>query len=108
MRRSVGLDEAQVRGYRARKRHTALALAAYALLAIASALANDPDQRAPADCGMTAPTVPEIQRLLTTTIGGRIPVNQYIEYQLAWSNWRRRHQARSRWHHYRTRLALTA
>jgi SRSO17 transposase len=117
-KQSVGLDETQVRGYRAWKRHTALALAAYALLAIASALAkathpqpvlpNDPDQQAPADCGMTALTVPEIQRLLTTTTAWRIPANQDIEHQLAWSNWRRRHQARARWHHYRTRLALTA
>lgn len=74
-KQAVGLDETQVRGYRAWKRHTALALAAYALLAIASALAkathpapvlpDDPDQRPPADCGTTALTVPEIQRLLT-------------------------------------------
>jgi SRSO17 transposase len=117
-KQSVGLDETQVRGYRAWKRHTALALAAYALLAIASALAkathprpvlpNDPDQQAPADCGMTALTVPEIQRLLTTTVAWRVLANQDIGFHLAWSDWRRRHQARARWHHYRTRLALTA
>jgi SRSO17 transposase len=117
-KQSVGLDETQVRGYRAWKRHAALALAAYALLAVASALAkaahpqpvlpDDADQQAPADCGMTALTVPEIQRLLTTTAAWRIPANQDIEFHLAWSSWRRRHQARARWHHYRTRLALTA
>jgi hypothetical protein len=38
--RDVGRDQTQVRGYRAWKRCTALALAAYALLAIASALAK--------------------------------------------------------------------
>jgi hypothetical protein len=112
------LDETQVRGYRAWKRHTALALAAYALLAIASALAkaahpapvlpDEPDQPPPADCGMTALTVPEIQHLLTTTTAQRISTNQDIEFHLAWSDWRRRHQARARWHHYRARLALTA
>jgi SRSO17 transposase len=117
-KQSVGLDETQVRGYRAWKRHTALALAAYALLAVASALAkaahprpvlpDDTDQRAPADCGMTALTVPEIQRLLATTAVGRTPANQDIGFHLAWSHRRRRHQARARWHHYRTRLALTA
>jgi SRSO17 transposase len=82
-KQSVGLDETQVRGYRAWKRHTALALAAYALLAVASALAkaahprpvlpDDSDQQAPADCGLTALTVPEIQRLLATTTAGRTP-----------------------------------
>lgn len=55
------------------KRHTALA--AYALSAVASTLAkaphlapflpDDADQKAPADCGMTALTVPESQHLLT-------------------------------------------
>lgn len=117
-KQSVALDQTQVRGYRAWKRHTALALAAYALLAIASALdkaahpapvlPDDIDQKAPADCGMTALTVPEIQRLLTTSSAQRIPARQDIDFYLAWSEWRRRHQARARWHHYRTRLALTA
>jgi hypothetical protein len=31
-----------------------------------------------------------------------------ITRHLNWSTWRRRHQARARWHHYRTRLALIA
>ena len=117
-KQSVGLDETQVRGYRAWKRHTALALAAYALLAVTSALAkaahpapvlpHDPDQQAPADCGMTALTVPEIQRLLTTTDDPANTSEPGLEFHLAWSDWRRRHQARARWHHYRTRLALMA
>jgi SRSO17 transposase len=117
-KQSIALDGTQVRGYRAWKRHATLALAAYALLAIASALAkathpapvlpDDPDQKAPADCGLIALTVPEIQRLLTTTTTRRIPTNPDIGFHLAWSDWRRRHQARAHWHHYRTRLTLTA
>jgi SRSO17 transposase len=117
-KQAVGLDQTQVRGYRAWKRHTALALAAYALLAIASALAKathpqpvlpkEPDQPAPADCGMTALTVPEIQQLLTTTAILRMPADRDTGFHLAWSDWRRRHQARAHWHHYRMRLALTA
>jgi SRSO17 transposase len=31
-----------------------------------------------------------------------------IARHLSWSDWRRRHQARARWHHYRTRLAHIA
>jgi len=119
-KQSVALDGTQVRGYRAWKRHATLALAAYALLAIASALAKtthptpvlpeDPDQKAPADCGLIALTVPEIQRLLAiaTATAQRMPTNPDIGFHLAWSDWRRRHQARARWHHYRTRLTLTA
>lgn len=66
-----------MRGYRALKRHTALALAAYALLAVASEVAkiarpapvlpDDPGQPPPGDCGMTALTIPEVQRLITAT-----------------------------------------
>lgn len=114
---AVGLDQTQVRGYRAWKRHTVLALVAYALLAVASALAkathptpvlpDDPDQKLPADCGMTALTVPEIQRLLATTTKPKRLAISDAGFHLAWSDWRRRHQARARWHHYRTRLALT-
>jgi SRSO17 transposase len=31
-----------------------------------------------------------------------------LAFQLRWSAWRRRHQARARWHHYSTRLAALA
>jgi len=31
-----------------------------------------------------------------------------LAFQLRWSTWRRRHQARARWHHYATRLAALA
>ena len=31
-----------------------------------------------------------------------------LAFELRWSAWRRRHQARARWHHYSTRLAALA
>jgi hypothetical protein len=43
-------------------------------------------------------TVPEITRLLSTQ-HARTGHTQH------WSTWRRRHQARARWYHQRTRLA---
>jgi hypothetical protein len=56
-----------------------------------------PDQPPPADPGMSPLTVPEITRLFTMQ-----PARPgHAEY---WADWRRRHQARSRWYHQRTRL----
>jgi hypothetical protein len=76
-------------------------------------LPGHPDQLPPADCGTIALTVPEAQRLfhlLTTLTRNQPPhtVRAGIARHLNWSDWRRRHQARARWHHYRTRLALIA
>jgi SRSO17 transposase len=104
-----GLDQSQVRLYHAIARHTVLVMAALAICAITAALLRDrtdtqappparPDQRPPADPGMIPLTVPEITRLLATQ-----PARTgHAEH---WPNWRRRHQARSRWYHQRTRLA---
>jgi hypothetical protein len=99
-------------------RHATLALAAYALLAVAAAqakvahpapvLPEDADQAPPADCGMVALTVPELQCLLPLMTPERPRPAPSITFHLAWSKWRRRHQARARWHHYRNRLALSA
>jgi hypothetical protein len=47
-------------------------------------------------------TVPEVRRLLYRLVWCGIPS---IGHTLAWSCWRRRHQARARYFHYRTRLA---
>jgi SRSO17 transposase len=104
-----GLDQSQVRLYRAIARHTVLVMAALAISAVTAALLRHrtdtqaaapthPDQPPPAGPGMTPLTVPEITRLLTT---------QPARPGLAelWANWRRGHQARSRWYHQRIRLA---
>jgi SRSO17 transposase len=118
---TVSLDQTQVRRYRAWKRHVTMAMAALALLAVLAAidktchpvpiLPDDPDQDPPADCGAIALTVPEAQRLfhlLTARIHDLSPsaMRARIGRHLNWSDWRRRHQARARWHHYRIRLAL--
>jgi len=120
---TVGLDQTQVRHYRAWKRHATLAMAALAFLAVLAAieraahpapvLPDHRDQLPPADCGIIALTVPEAQRLfhLLTTFTHNLPphtVRDRITPHLSWSDWRRRHQARARWHHYRTRLTLIA
>ena len=55
-----------------------------------------PDQPPPAEPGMIPLTVPETGRLLAARPH---PTRQAL------ADWRRRHQARSRWYHQRTRLA---
>jgi hypothetical protein len=108
-----GLDQSQVRLYTAIARHTVLVMAALAICAISAALLRDrtdtqappptrPDQPPPADPGMIPLTVPEITRLLVT------PPARPPGHAGNWASWRRRHQARARWYHQRTRLARDA
>ena len=49
-------------------------------------------------------TVPEIKRLLAEASTTPRPPG----HKEHWQGWRRRHQARSRWYHKRTRLARDA
>ena len=117
----VGLDHTQARRYRSRRRHITLAMAAPALPAVIAALDRrthpepvlpaGPDAEPPADYGRTALTVPGTRRLfqLSTTLLRDLPAAiaaRRMAFHLRWSTWRRRHQARSRWHHYKRRLAL--
>jgi hypothetical protein len=106
-----GLDQAQVRLYTAIARHTVLVCAALAVCAVTAALLRDrtdsqapeplrPDQPPPADPGLIPLTVPEIKHLIADTTRPRP-----LEHATHWVNWRRAHQARSRWFHKRTRLA---
>jgi SRSO17 transposase len=106
-----GLDQSQVRLYTAIARHTVLVMAALAICAVTAALLRRrtdtqapapalPDQPPPADPGMIPLTVPETGRLLS-----RPPPPGSTGH---WLDWRRRHQARSRWYHQRTRLARDA
>jgi SRSO17 transposase len=106
-----GLDQSQVRLYTAIARHTVLVMAALAICAVTAALLRRrtdtqapapvlPDQPRPAEFGMIPLTVPETCRLLS-----RPPPPGSAGH---WLDWRRCHQARSRWYHKRTRLARTS
>ncbi|HEX5301705.1 MAG TPA: IS701 family transposase [Streptosporangiaceae bacterium] len=103
----LGLDESQVRLYPAIARHTVLVMAALAICAVTAAQLRDrtstqapppvrPGQAPPADTGMIPLTTAEIARLLTRPAPPGAAVH--------WLTFRRRHQARARWHHQRTRL----
>jgi len=48
-----------------------------------------------------------IERLARDWKAGLITTAR-LAFELRWSAWRRRHQARARWHHYSTRLATLA
>ena len=106
-----GLDESQVRLYTAIARHTVLVMAALAICAITAAQLADrtdtqapapvtPDQPPPPEPGNIPLTIPEIRRLLAS----RLARSRSPGHADHWLNWRRRHQARSRWFHKRTRL----
>ncbi len=107
-----GLDQSQVRLYTAIVRHTVLVMAALAICAVTAALLKDrtdtqapapvrPGQQPPADPGMIPLTVPQIKRLLAAMATRPLPPGHVI----GWDAWTRRHQARARWFHQRTRLA---
>lgn len=105
-----GLDHSQVRLYTALLRHIVLTLAALAICAITAAqakthapapiLPTTPDQQPPDDPGLIALTVAEIKRLFCLITRHLQPET----HTLHWVWWRRRHQARARWFHHRTRL----
>ncbi|HEU5423283.1 MAG TPA: hypothetical protein VFU72_07075 [Nitrolancea sp.] len=46
-------------------------------------------------------TVPEVRRLLWRLVWHAVPPPDFV---IAWSRWRRRHQARARRSHYKRRL----
>ena len=90
-------------------------MAALAICAVTAALLRDrtdsqvpppvaPDQAPPRDPGMIPLTVPEIRRLLAGALQRSHPPG----HAGRWLDWRRRHQARSRWYHQRARLARDA
>jgi SRSO17 transposase len=108
----LGLDQCQARLYTAIRRHLVLVMAALAICAVTAAWlrhATDtqapppaaPDQKPPADPGLIPLTVHEIKNLLATALHHPSPP----QHAARWLQWRRRHQARSRWFHQRTRLA---
>jgi hypothetical protein len=125
----TGLDQHQVRTWHSFHRHTVLTMCAQALLAVAAArpapLAAHPpaasgnqqpaawrdtgklpasaSDRPPGDDpGLVKVSVPEARRLLRLATTPMSRAARALGY--AWSRWRRRHQARARWHHYQTQL----
>ncbi len=106
-----GLDQCQARLYTAVRRHLVLVMAALAICAVTAAWLRTstdsqappparPDDPPPADPGLIPLTVREVQRLLAAALDRPEPPGHAAH----WLQWRRRHQARSRWFHKRARL----
>ncbi len=129
----AGLDQHQVRLWHSFHRHTVLSMCALALLAVAAARPLPPaplaqaagaipdgaaaqpahwadtgtlpasaDEPPPEDPGMVKVSVPEARRLLGLATTPMTAAARQLGY--TWSQWRRKHQARARYHHYQTRL----
>jgi SRSO17 transposase len=106
-----GLDQCQARLYTAILRHLVLVMAALAICAVTAAQLRDrtgtqapppvtPGQAPPQDPGMIPLTVHEVKRLLAAALARQHPRS----HAALWLQWRRRHQARSRWFHQRAHL----
>jgi SRSO17 transposase len=107
-----GLDQCQARLYTAIRRHLVLVMAALAVCAVTAAQLRNrtgaqappparPDEAPPRDPGLIPLTVHEVKRLLAAALSQPDPPG----HAARWLEWRRRHQARSRWFHQRARLA---
>ena len=91
-------------------RHIVLVMAAHAVCAVTAADARarsqpppvpaSPTQPPPADLAVIPLTVVEIKKLFNLASRTWHCTSHYLH----WSWWRRRHQARARWYHHRTRL----
>jgi SRSO17 transposase len=108
----LGLGQCQARLCTAIRRHLVLVMAALAICAVTAAWLrqpagtqaappSNPDQAPPDDPGLIPLTVREVKRLLASALDHPRPPRHAAN----WLHWRRRHQARSRWFHERTRLA---
>jgi SRSO17 transposase len=91
----VGLDQHQVRRWRSWHRWTTLAMLAHAFLAVATAIERE---HTATPTGLIELTVNEFRRLFDALLLAAKPT---LDTLLAWSTWRRRHQARARDCHYR-------
>ena len=69
-------------------------------------LPASPGEPPPEDPGLVKVSVPEARRLLRLAAMPRTGENRRLGY--AWSRWRRKHQARVRYHHYKARLQAAA
>jgi SRSO17 transposase len=133
----TGFDQHQVRLWHSFHRHTVLSMCALAVLAVAAArqappapllqatdgiqgnpraqpadwadtgiLPASPDEPPPEDPGMVKISVPEARRLLHLATTPMTATARQFGH--AWSRWRRKHQARARYHHYQARLRAAA
>jgi SRSO17 transposase len=93
----TGLDQHQVRRWTSWHRWTTLAMLAHAFLAVATAIERAAHPR-PDD--LIELTVNEFRRLFDAVL---LATRRTLTTLLAWSTWRRRHQARARDCHYRRR-----
>jgi SRSO17 transposase len=93
----TGLDQHQVRRWKSWHRWTTLAMLAHAFLAVATAIERE---HTPTPMGQIALTVNEFRRLFDAI---QLASNLNIDTLLAWSRWRRGHQAQARDSHYRRR-----
>ncbi len=108
----TGLDEYEVRSWRSWHRHITLSMMAHAFLAWARYRATVELEPAPKRAaGKKLPrvpdlsielTVPEVRRLMGATLEED---ECRRRFRLAWSRWRRRHQARAKRAHYRRRTS---
>ena len=94
----AGLDEHQLRRYPSWARWVTLAMLAHAFLAV---VRTDEHTR-PASDNLIPLTCNEIQHLFVTLV---VQPLADVAHRLSWSEWRRRHQARSRTSHYRRQAA---
>jgi SRSO17 transposase len=93
----TGLDQHQVRRWTSWHRWTTLAMLAHAFLAVATAAERD---ATPTPAGLIELTVHEFRRLFDALLRH---ARRSLASLMAWSAWRRRHQARARECHYRRR-----
>lgn len=98
---AVGLDEHQVRRWDSWYRYTTLVMLAHAVLTVIAA--RERTRFPPGNQPLIPLTVNEIRRLFARLIANTAHT---IGHWLAWSLWRRQHQARARISHYRRRAAL--
>src|SRR5712692_3935451 len=91
----VGLDQYEVRLWTCWYRHMTLAMLAHAYLTVVRAHVDLEEPRlSPESMAELLPlTVPEIRHLLWQVVW---PFQPRLERVLAWSRWRRRHQARAK------------
>ncbi len=95
---ATDLDEHQVRRWDSWYRYTTLVMLAHAILTVIAA--RERARRPPGDNELIALTVNEVRRLFAKMVAN---ATHTITHRLAWSRWRRLHQARAQSSHYRRR-----